>query len=218
MLPLSGVRRLRVGYLEPEKASIMKLSANSFSRHVARLCFGIFLGLGALVPTLALGAGCMEFFEDANGMYHDGDYAAPAGYAVDYVTLITDRDRVNSRGQPLDGFRAVLQQDRANVNRFGKSDSYVKNGVDANGQAAQWTIFDQKDSFFVTPQRRAMILSMPLVFTCGAFGQPVETDNSPSYRRGLDRIAAGPGPIQVFAVVVKLPRGGHGLYPSFDGS
>ena len=58
---------------------------------------------------------------------------------LEYYTTLSTADTYNSRGQPLDDVCGIVQQDRANVHRFGNPDG------------------DPVDHFFVTPERRAMI-------------------------------------------------------------
>ena len=67
---------------------------------------------------------------------------APAlsqGLMFEYFTTITPNDTYNSRGQSVGEFCLAVQQDRANVHRFGNPDG------------------DVVDPFFTTPERRAMI-------------------------------------------------------------
>ncbi|WP_299657524.1 hypothetical protein [uncultured Tateyamaria sp.] len=58
----------------------------------------------------------------------------------EYYTMLSAQDTYNSRGAPLNDVCGIVQQDRANVHKFGKRDSG-----------------DQVDNFFFTPERRAMI-------------------------------------------------------------
>ena len=57
----------------------------------------------------------------------------------EYFTTLSARDTYNSRGAPLNDVCAIVQQDRANVHKFGNPDR------------------DTPDGFFTTPDRRAMI-------------------------------------------------------------
>ena len=57
----------------------------------------------------------------------------------EYYTMLSSRDTYNSRGAPLNDVCAIVQQDRANVHKFGNPDG------------------DAPDSFFTSPERRAMI-------------------------------------------------------------
>ena len=59
---------------------------------------------------------------------------------LEYFTSLSERDTYNSQGVPLNDVCAIVQQDRANVHRFGLIDQG-----------------DQIDGFFTTPERRAMI-------------------------------------------------------------
>ena len=68
--------------------------------------------------------------------------AAPAkaeSLLFDYYSMLSVGDTYNSRGAPLNDVCAIVQQDRANVHRFGNPDG------------------DRPDTFFTTPDRRAMI-------------------------------------------------------------
>jgi len=58
---------------------------------------------------------------------------------LEYYTMLSANDTYNSSGTPLNDVCQIVQQDRANVNRFGNPDG------------------DRPDGFFTTPDRRAMI-------------------------------------------------------------
>lgn len=66
--------------------------------------------------------------------------AAADSLMFEYYATLSPKDTYNSRGIPLNDVCAIVQQDRANVHRFGNPDG------------------EQPDSFFTTPERRAMIL------------------------------------------------------------
>lgn len=80
--------------------------------------------LGAIAVALVLGTGA----------------AKAEQYLFEYYALLSTQDTYNSRGTPLGDVCAIVQQDRANVHKFGRIDSG-----------------DQIDPFFTTPDRRAMI-------------------------------------------------------------
>ncbi len=58
----------------------------------------------------------------------------------EYYAILSPQDTYNSSGAPLNDVCAIVQQDRANVHKFGKRDAA-----------------DNVDAFFTTPARRAMI-------------------------------------------------------------
>ncbi len=58
---------------------------------------------------------------------------------LEYYATLSPRDTYNSSGAPLNDVCAIVQQDRANVHKFGNPDG------------------EQPDSFFTSPARRAMI-------------------------------------------------------------
>ena len=65
--------------------------------------------------------------------------ASAESLMFEYYAMLSAKDTYNSRGQPLKSVCAIVQQDRANVHKFGNPDG------------------DQPDGFFTTPARRAMI-------------------------------------------------------------
>lgn len=78
------------------------------------------------------------------------DLTTVPGYISSYSATISDQDRQNSSGQQIEGMKAFLQQDRANVNRFNRGDPQ-----------------DEKDNFFITPQNRQLFLSASYAGRCG---------------------------------------------------
>ncbi len=58
---------------------------------------------------------------------------------VEYYATLSPQDTYNSRGAPLNDVCAIVQQDRANVHKFGNPDG------------------EQPDHFFNSVERRAMI-------------------------------------------------------------
>ena len=58
---------------------------------------------------------------------------------LEYYATLSPTDTYNSKGVPLTDVCSIVQQDRANVHKFGNPDR------------------EQPDGFFTTPARRAMI-------------------------------------------------------------
>lgn len=65
--------------------------------------------------------------------------AAAEELMLEYHTMLTTNDTYSSRGVALNDVCAIVQQDRANVHKFGNPDR------------------EQPDWFFTSPERRAMI-------------------------------------------------------------
>ena len=65
--------------------------------------------------------------------------AKAEGLMFEYFTTLSPKDTYSSRGAPLNDVCAIVQQDRANVHKFGNPDR------------------EQPDNFFTSPARRAMI-------------------------------------------------------------
>ncbi|MEM7076357.1 MAG: hypothetical protein AAGA28_18070 [Pseudomonadota bacterium] len=65
--------------------------------------------------------------------------ASAESLMFEYYATLSPRDTYNSKGAPLSDVCAIVQQDRANVHRFGNPDG------------------DPVDDFFTSPERRSMI-------------------------------------------------------------
>lgn len=66
--------------------------------------------------------------------------ASAQQFTFEYYAMLSPQDTYNSRGVPLNDVCGIVQQDRANVHKFGKRDPA-----------------DNVDPFFTTPERRAMM-------------------------------------------------------------
>ncbi|MDJ1008588.1 MAG: hypothetical protein QNJ13_12275 [Paracoccaceae bacterium] len=87
--------------------------------------------MGRGLKTLAIGLA---------GLWLTVTPAAAEQLMFQYYAMLTPQDTYNSRGAPLGSVCAIVQQDRANVHKFGKRDAA-----------------DEVDPFFTSPERRAMI-------------------------------------------------------------
>lgn len=74
------------------------------------------------------------------GVWLMGMPVAAQQFMFEYYATLSPQDTYNSSGAPLNNVCGIVQQDRANVHKFGKMDSG-----------------DTFDPFFTTPARRAMI-------------------------------------------------------------
>jgi len=92
---------------------------------------------------------------------------------VQYSTVLGDRDLVNSKGTRLSNFLAVLQQDRANVNRFGHPDK-----TDFGDMDGAMIFVDEGDTYFTTAERRAEFVGMTHVPFCYMNSQDVKSFTS----------------------------------------
>ena len=72
---------------------------------------------------------------------------------VDYIAVIGARDLANSNGTRLADFRAIIQQDRANLHKSGKADIFD-------------TTQDQSEQYFTTLKRRKMLSSARYYYDC----------------------------------------------------
>lgn len=117
---------------------------------------------------------------------------------VSYMTIIGDQDLFNSKGVRLQNFLAVLQQDRANVNRFGRPDRTLFGDMDA-----EEVFVDETDGYFTTLERRALFAAMTYVPYC--YMDPAEVHSF------TDRILTGQSGFLIIGVF-DLPGGGVGIH------
>ncbi len=118
------------------------------------------------IPGLAYAQGCIEYTGDDRLILRDGAYYGPVTEVVTYFTLITERDLYNSRGERLLDYRAILQQDRANLHKSGTADSYVEYD---NGEPV--VISEMSEDYFITAQRRSLLSSARYFQYCYAKSQ-----------------------------------------------
>mgnify|MGYP003671968914 FL=1 len=87
-------------------------------------------------------ASCVSY-DEPHHLYHRSNEV------TDYIAAIDSGDLVSSDGASLSGFRNILRQDRVNVHNGHSTDS-----------------IETPDSFFTTPERRALFESMNVVTWC----------------------------------------------------
>jgi hypothetical protein len=170
-------------------------------------------------PTVAFAQGCIQRIDDATGVYRDGSNATQVRFTTTYFSQISERDTYNSKGVKLSGYRQILQQDRANVNRFGLRDFVTMSDgdTDANGNLIEWKMWDATDDFFTTPQLRALFTTMPLIFNCNDQGRPNDHENSTDFLFWTRAMSIGQVPGTLMLMVIPLPQGGYGFHFEFVG-
>lgn len=106
----------------------------------------------ALLPSAVLAQGCVEDTGDRVTVSEAGrQFTVPV--LANYIANIAERDLYNSRGLRLEGFAAVLQQDRANFHKSGRADG---SGM----------LMDQADSYFVNLARRSELTTATYYTDC----------------------------------------------------
>ena len=150
-------------------------------------------GIAAAEPCIEYGAA----MDDQIGLTENGQHWTVSPF-VFYQTVVGDQDLFNSSGTRLKGYLSVLQQDRANVNRYNRPD-HTKYDDPPNE-----TIFtDQKDAYFTTPARRAEFQDMVYIPYC--YMSPEETRN---FQNRIENADTGFLLIGVFL----LPDGRTGIH------
>jgi hypothetical protein len=110
---------------------------------------------------------------------------AQADILTSYYTTIGPGDRVNSSGSPLTDFGAILQQDRANFHRFGRSDLGDESDPffgDRNMRASIPALFsrgDNEDGYWEIQANSPHNIEI-LVLVCGSGGRPAYLKVSPA--------------------------------------
>jgi len=172
------------------------------------------LSVVSAVPVLAQPQVCLETRSETGGILHRGGQPVPVRFAVRYFTQIGTQDTVNSGGARLTGYRTTLQQDRTNVNKFGKRDYAIVAEMDSAGALQEYRIYDDPDDFFTTPARRALFQDMPLIAGCDENGRIDAWQQGQRMRDLLSQIATARIPVLLSLVVtiIALPDGGFGMY------
>ncbi len=165
-----------------------------------------FLMLTLTTPSAIYAQDCADYKADyAEGEYgqslflFEGSTRWDTDAIVQYNTIVGDHDFFNSKGVELTNVLAVLQQDRANVNRFGKPDSV---NMAFDGEAPNM-FFDEQDGFFTTPARRALFADMTLVVECFYYPDHVQDFT----RRFMNRET-----FFLMVTVFENPKGGLGVF------
>ena len=166
----------------------------------------VLLGLVLITPTMVTAQNCVEYkSEYADGAYGDslflyeGSKRWDVDVIVQYNTIIGDHDFYNSKGLALTNVLAVLQQDRANVNRFGKP-----NRADITYDDDNPMIFvDEKDDYFTTPERRALFADMTLEVECFYY---------PDHMQDFTDRFMGRETFFLMIHVFEHPKGGLGIF------
>ena len=164
------------------------------------------LVLTLTTPSAINAQDCADYKADyAEGEYgqslflFEGDTRWDVTAIAQYNTIVGDHDFYNSKGVELTNVLAVLQQDRANVNRFGKPD---RTNLAFDDDAPNF-FYDEQDDFFTTPARRAMFADMTLVVECFYFPDHVQDFTN----RFMNR--------ETFFLMVTIfehPNGGLGIF------
>lgn len=164
------------------------------------------LVLTLMTPSAINAQDCADYKSDpTKGEYgeslflFEGDTRWDIDVITQYNTIVGDRDFYNSKGVELTNVFAVLQQDRANVNHFNKSD-YTKVSF-ADGDSILF--YDEQDDFFITPARRALFADMTLVVECFYYPDHVQDFTS----RFMNRET-----FPLMVTVFEHPNGGLGVF------
>lgn len=164
------------------------------------------LALSLMSPLVVAAQDCADInTEFVDGKYTDSLilYEGSARTEVDilvwYNTIVGDQDFVNSKGEALTNVLAVLQQDRANVNRFGKPD---RTDLAFDDDAPNF-FYDDQDEYFTTPARRAQFADMTLVVECFYYPDHVQDFT--------DRFM-GRETFFLMINIFELPKGGLGIF------
>lgn len=108
--------------------------------------------MSLVLPTGALAQDCIESI-DKRIQFRDGTKPVLLERVASYIAHISERDLYNSSGTRLTDFRAILQQDRANLHKTGKPD------VEGDFQ-------DDVDDYFTTIERRQLFSVADYYYPC----------------------------------------------------
>jgi len=156
---------------------------------------GLVAGLALLFPVGALAQGCVESV-DGQVWVRGGKFSGALERVVDFIAVIGTRDLYNSRGVRLNDFRAIIQQDRANLHKTGKVDTFD-------------TISDGSERFFTTLKRRRLLSTATYYDYCG-----ISTEAIADKRRAIEN-----GTVQgaLWVLVFRRPDGSLAVFTSIAG-
>jgi hypothetical protein len=147
-----------------------------------------------LVPgASALAGGCVESV-DKQIQFRDGTFLGPVERVVDFVAVIGERDLYNSNGARFTDFRAIIQQDRANLHKTGIADKF-----DA--------FKDQREAYFTTVERRRLLGTARYYNYCNMTDQGVSANRN--------AIVSGNVPGGVWVLIFRHPSGELAAMTSF---
>ena len=115
-----------------------------------------------MAPVMASAQGCIEYSTDGTLILQEGSFRGPVAEVTSYFAIIMERDLYNSRGTRLGDFRAIMQQDRANVHKSGVTDKIYDTYEDGSPNI----IAEDFDSYFTTLERRSLLSSLPYYQYC----------------------------------------------------
>jgi hypothetical protein len=113
----------------------------------------LLLAMLVMTPAIAQGQECLDYVDDMPQMRLANGKFTPIERVTSYIAVIGERDLRNSSGTRLTDYRAVLQQDRANVHRTGKVDWFDD-------------VEEDVDTYFTTLSRRKLLSTGPYYFDC----------------------------------------------------
>ena len=129
---------------------------------------------------------CIDYVDDRLQFRGANGKLSPVERVAEYIAVIDQRDLRNSRGTRLTDYRAILQQDRANVHNSGRADRFDE-------------IVEDFDTYFTTLNRRKLLSTAPYYFDCWMSSETV-TSIQNDIRSGQ---VAG----IVSVMVIRLPNG-----------
>ncbi len=138
------------------------------------------------IPGAGFAQGCVESVGDRI-LFRDGRNTVSVERVTDYVAHIAERDLYNSSGARLTDFRAVLQQDRANLHKTGIPD-------------IEGDLHDQGDTYFTTIERRRMLSTADYYYPCD-WWTPLHTT---TFQR---EIAGGSVNGVIWVIIFRHPNG-----------
>lgn len=156
--------------------------------------------LSALMIFLAMtiGAraeGCVEGI-DGTVEFRDGKNTVSLERVAYYYAVIGERDLVNSSGTRLTDYRAVIQQDRANLHKTGKADVFD-------------TYEEKREKYFTTLERRSLLTTLPYYDYCWMSQEDIT--------RHRQDIVAGHVSGALGVVIFRLPDGSMAITTSVAG-
>ncbi len=138
---------------------------------------------------------CIDYVDDELHL-RTGNKNTPLVQVVEYIAVMGDRDLRNSSGTRLTDYRAILQQDRANLHNSGIADRFDD-------------FVEDFDDYFTTLDRRKLLSTAQYYFDCWMSPETISSMQSD--------IVSGKVAGLVRVIVFRQAHGGLGITISLVG-
>ncbi len=143
----------------------------------------------------AFAGGCVDSV-DKQLVFRNGAVLSTLPRLANFLAIIGERDLHNSKGVRLSDFRAIIQQDRANMHKSGIADNFD-------------TIKEKRDTYFTTPDRRRLLSTARYYDYC--------SNSSDTVTWTRKAIVSGQVPGGIWVILFRHPDGELAIFMTLVG-